>query len=100
MEVKNKRRAGGSSGALVALLIVWFAGYMGVSMSTEQGVVIATACIAVGAEVWAHGIKGVIVHIWAGDADKMTVQTEDAKVVVHPTDDQHPDTEVQVSSDR
>lgn len=97
MDVKNKRRAGGSSGALLALVIVWFAGYMGASMSTEQGVVVATACIAAGAEIWSHGIRGVLVHIWAGDADKMTVQTDDAKVVVHPTDSKHPDTEVQVT---
>lgn len=95
MDVKNKRRAGGSSGALLALVVVWFAGYMGLSMSTEQGVVVATACIAAGAEVWSHGIRGVLVHIWAGD-ERVTVKTDDAKVIVHPTDDEHPGTEVHV----
>ena len=98
--MKNKRRAGGSSGALLALVIVWFAGYLGASMSTEQGVVVATACIAAGAEIWSYGIRGVLVHIWAGDAEKMTVQTEDAKVVVHPTDAGHPNPEIQVTSNK
>lgn len=94
--MKNKRRAGGSSGALLALVIVWFAGYMGLSMSTEQGVVVATACIAAGAEIWSQGIRGVLVHIWAGDR-RMVVETEDAKVIVHPVDAKHPDPEVRVS---
>lgn len=97
--MKNKRRAGGSTGALLALVIVWFAGYMGASMSTEQGVVVATACIAAGAEVWSHGIRGVLVHIWAGDVEQMTVQTDEARVVVHPTDETHPETEVRVTTD-
>jgi hypothetical protein len=96
--MKNKQRAGGSSGALLALVIVWFAGYMGLSMSTEQGVVVATACIAAGAEVWSHGIRGVLVHIWAGD-EKVVVSTDEAKVVVQPVDDAHPTTEVRVTKD-
>lgn len=99
MDVKNKRRAGGSTGALLALVVVWFAGYLGASMSTEQGVVVATACIAAGSEIWSHGIRGVLVHIWAGD-EKVVVNTEDAQVVVHPTDDEHPATEVHVGPQR
>lgn len=97
MEMKNKRRAGGGTGALLALVVVWMAGYFGLSMSTEQGVVVATACIAVGAEIWSQGIRGVLVHIWAGEGQRMVVETEDAKVIVHPTDAKHPDTEVQVT---
>lgn len=100
MTVKQKRRAGGGAGAGAAVLVVWIAGYLGLSMSAEIGAIVATVAIAAGAEIWSHGIRGVIVHIWAGDADDdVVVKTDDAKVVLSPTDAEHPQPEVHVSSD-
>lgn len=58
---------GGASGASGGVFVVWLLGHVGVTLSAEDGGVIASAALGVGAYVAHHGLVGVARIIWRGD---------------------------------
>lgn len=55
-------------GSGVGVLIVWLAGHFGVSLSAEEGVVIAGAVTTAALFVGRKGLRGIARMIWRGDS--------------------------------
>lgn len=58
---------GGAGGVSGGVFVVWLLGHLGVTLSAEDGGVIASAALAAGAFVAHNGIVGVAHIIWRGD---------------------------------
>jgi hypothetical protein len=58
---------GGAGGATGGVFVVWLLGHVGVTLTAEDGGVIASGALAAGAYVAHHGVVGVARIVWRGD---------------------------------
>jgi len=66
--VPVKTVAGAGGGGVLAVFIVWVVGYLGGSLSAEDGVIIGSAITAAGTYIAHHGgVSGVFKIILHGD---------------------------------
>lgn len=64
--------AGGGSGTVAAALIVWALSKVGVTISTEDGVIVGGAALSAGTglaqRIERYGVKGLLTGLWKGAA--------------------------------
>jgi hypothetical protein len=67
---KKRSTAKGTGAAVgttgIATAIVWLLGRFHVSLSAEEGALIAGGLTTVGLFVWHYGIRNIVEHLWRG----------------------------------
>lgn len=67
MTAAPKAVAGGTSGGVAGLLVVWLLGRFGIPLGAEEGAAIASASLSAGAVVAHYGLIGLARRLLWGD---------------------------------
>jgi len=65
---KGTAAAGGTTG--LATVLVWLLGRFHVSLSAEDGAIIAGGLSTIVLFVWHYGVRNIVRHVWGGDSHK------------------------------